>query len=106
MAVLKGDALLSWVAESCAAQGLLVKVTDPRTTARVSDLLNGGTAGPGRGASTAGTATRRSKAPNRADPSGVQLPRAEDARLDLDMVEDRVDDRSLSQEAETRPLAS
>ena len=97
---------MSWVTESCSDQGLPVKVTDAGITARVSDLLIGGTAGPGRGASTAGTAALRSKAPNRPDPSGVQLPGAKDAGLDDDMVDDGVDDRPLTQEAETRPLAS
>ncbi len=35
------DELAAWVAASCAAQGLQVKVTDPATLRRVSVLLTG-----------------------------------------------------------------
>lgn len=35
------DELAAWVAASCAAQGLQVKVTDPATLRRVGVLLTG-----------------------------------------------------------------
>lgn len=35
------DELAAWVAASCAAQGLAVKVTDPTTLRRVGILLTG-----------------------------------------------------------------
>ena len=106
MAVLKGDALLSWVTETCVAQGLPVKVEDARVVTQVRDLLNGGTAAPARGASPEEATGRRSKAPVRYDPSGVQLPGPQGTSFDHDMIEDRVDDRPLTQEGEARPLAS
>jgi hypothetical protein len=106
MAVLVGVALARWVAESCLAQGVPVKVSDDRALDKVRTLLCAGSPVPERGVSAAGTASRRSKAPHGRDPSGVQLLGTMGAGADDGVIEDGVDDGPLPPEVEGRPLAS
>ena len=65
MGLLSGEALASWVLQSCVAQGVPVKVTDARVIDRVRTLLGGKPDGPGRGASTVGSTGARSELPHR-----------------------------------------
>ncbi len=102
--VLTGEALESWVAESCRAQGVPLKVTDPRTVAKVLTLLNGrpDRSGPARPGRTDG----RSKAPDQAHPFGVEASGAGSAGPNDGMVEDRVNDGALLVEIEACPLST
>lgn len=102
--VLTGQALEAWVTEGCRAQGVLFKVTDGRTVAKVLTLLDGrpGRSGPARTGRPAG----RSNAPDQADPFRVEVPCSGSSGSDDGMVEDSVDDGSLAVEIEARPLSA
>jgi hypothetical protein len=99
------EALCEWVARSCEAQGLPVKVTSDRVIAQVGALVRSA-AGTGRGASAAGPPAPRSETPNGLHPFDVERAGPSDSGSDHGMVKDRLDDRSLTQEVEARPLAS
>lgn len=86
-----GFDVAAWVASSCRAQGVPVKVTDARVVARVAVLL---------GAAPAG-----SEPPDGLDPAGVEGA-APGPAGDDGMIEHRGDDRMPSVEAEGVPLGS
>jgi hypothetical protein len=94
----------AWVANSCAAQGLPVHVTDALVVERVRVLLTG-TAGrtsrPAGSSSTAG-----SEPPDRLHPFRVQAPGAEGAGADDGVVEDGADDRGLPGQVQLGPLSA
>lgn len=103
MGVLSGEALEAWVAQSCRAQGVPLKVTDARTVAKVLTLLSGrpDRSGPGRPGRTDG----RSETPGQLHPLGVESSGAGSPGSNDGMVEDRVDDGALLIEIEARPLS-
>lgn len=102
--VLSGEALAEWVAESCRAQGVPFKVTDPRTVAKVVTLLNGrpDRSGPVR----SGRSDGRSGAPDQAHPFVVERSCTRAPRADYGMVEDGIDDGPLAIEVEASPLSA
>jgi hypothetical protein len=102
--VLSGEALTSWVAESCRAQGVPFKVTDARTMAKVLAVLNGrpDRSGPVRSGRPGG----RSEAPDQSHPIRVEASCATGSRADVGMVEDHIDNRPLPTEVEVCPLSA
>lgn len=98
--------LAAWVASSCAAQGVPVKVTDPTVVRRVGTLL--GAAGSGsRGRKRSGTrdaaAAGSSVLPGDGDAAGVEHVDSGGAWSDRDVVDQGSDDRVLSRQVEVRP---
>lgn len=89
------EAIAAWVAASCAAQGVPVRITDPGVVAKVTVLLRGGLSrgGPRQGAQRG--RPPRSEPPGRDDPVGVELAAAGLAGHDRREVEHGGDDRSL-----------
>ena len=104
MGVLTGEALESWVAESCRAQGVPLKVTDPKTVVKVVTLLGGrpDRSGPGR----PGRPDGRSKTPDQFHPAGVKDPCAGSSGANDSVVKHRVHDGSLTAEVKTCPLGT
>lgn len=99
------EVVAAFVAATCAAQGLQVKVTDPGAIRAVVTLLGGARArgrAQARSASTA-RARDRSQQPLRSDPARVQFPGSQDARADDDVVDQGSDDRDLGSEVHRRP---
>lgn len=97
----------AWVRRSCQAQGVPVKVTDPEVVRRVGVLLGATEAGPRLGRQPArGTARRRSEAPGRLHPLGVQGPRSGVPGGDGGVVEHGGDDRRLPGQGEAGPLSA
>lgn len=106
MGPLSGEALATWVAASCAAQGLPVKVTDARVVERVRLLLGGEPDGAGRSADDAGPTGCRLQAPDRRDSIRIKTSGSGLARSDDSVVEDGADDGGLAVESEVRPLSA
>jgi len=104
--VLNGDALVEWVKESCAEQGVPFKVTDVRVVDRVRTLLTGAPGGPGRGVSPDGRPGALSQAPDGLHPLGVEGSGTRLAREDHGVVENRFDDCELAVEIEGGPLSA
>jgi len=103
--VLTGQALEAWVAKGCRAQGVPFKVTDARTVAKVLTLLDGrpGRSGPARPGRPDARSTR---APDQTQPFRVEVPSPSASRSNDGMVEDGVDDGSLTVEIEAGPLSA
>jgi hypothetical protein len=103
-----GDAeVAAWVAASCAAQGVPVKVTDPTVVRRVGDLL--GASGRGRAqARQRGTAPTGapSESPGDAHAGRVQALASGGAGSDGGVVDDGGDDGVLSGEVEGVPRSA
>lgn len=59
MGLVEGAALIQWVGDSCAAQGLPLAVTDPGVIANVCALLTGRAPGPERSRATPGPGAAR-----------------------------------------------
>jgi hypothetical protein len=113
------EVLAQWVAGSCAAQGLPVKVTDPTVVRRVGALLGAGATGvPGRKRSGTGDPAGAapvvlsrgrgvgSVAPGDADAVEVEAGGASRARSDGDVVDEGVHDRDLARQVECSPGAA
>jgi len=84
--------LAAWVALSCAAQGVPVKITDPVVLRRVCVLLGATESGPRLGRQPGRGPTRPVlEAPERPHPLGVQGPAAAHG-LDHGVVQHRRDD--------------
>lgn len=98
------EALSAWVAEGCRSQGVPFKVTDARTVAKVLTLLNGRTdrSRPER----SGRPDGRSEAPDQAHPFGVERSCSPLSRPDDGMVQDGIDNGTLTVEVEARPLSA
>lgn len=98
--------LAEWVAASCQAQGVPVRVADPVTVSAVVALL-GGPGGGGRARTRSVRATRRrtgrSEAPDRLDAGGVEGSGSADSGGDHDVVDDAAHDRGLTVQVQTRP---
>lgn len=102
---LSPDQIAARVAESCAAQGLPVKVTDPLLVHRVVVLLGGPVAGPRaqpRSGSTR-TDTGRSVAPHDHNTVRVETSATASTGSDHDVVDQRPDDGVLTVQIQTRP---
>lgn len=101
--------LAGWVAASCAAQGVPVKVTDPGVLFRVGVLL-GVRAGATRahGAPAPSTWGHRPplQPPDWPHALGVKAPRPGDTGGDDGVVEDGGDDGGLPVQAQTRPAVA
>jgi len=107
MGPLTGDELVAWVAASCQAQGLGLKVTDPATVAQVVALLGATAAGSGRRGSDARSAGRRRlQAPHRADAGRVEAPRSRGAGVYDGVVEHGFHHGDLLEEGEAGPLSA
>jgi len=87
-----GFDVAGWVAASCRAQGVPVKVTDARVVARVAVLFGA-------------IAPAGSESPDGLDPAGVEGA-APGAAGDDGVIEHSGDDRVLAVEAEGVPLGS
>lgn len=97
--------LAAWVQESCAAQGVPVKVSDPVVVDRVGVLL-GVAAGGRRAHGAAAPSThppQASQPPDRADAARVQPACAGGARADDRVVQQRRDDRRLPFQVQLGP---
>lgn len=103
------DWLARWVAESCTAQGVPVKVTDPAVLARVGVLLGarmGGTRAQGASAPSTRDGDRTSQPPMGLDPVAVQRPGTGDTGEDDRVVQDGGDDRGLLFQRQSRPAVA
>lgn len=102
-----GFDVAAWVAASCEAQGVPVKVTDPDSLRRVCALLGASESGPRPGCQTGRAPTRQgSESPERPNPLRVEGPGAGDAGFDDGMVEHGPDDGSLAVQAQVGPLSA
>ena len=90
----------AWVEESCATQGLPVKVSDLAVLTAVAGLLG---AAPGASRVTASSPTR-SDPPDRGEAGRVELVVTAPAGADNNVVEDGGDDRVLPGQRQTSPL--
>lgn len=105
------EVLASWVAASCAAQGVPVKVTDPTVLRRVGVLL-GSAAVEGRGRKRSGTrpstgaVPASSVSPLHADPVRVDSTDAGLPGADHEVVDQGGDDRVLPPEVEAVPRSA
>ena len=99
--------LAEWVARSCAAQGVPVKVSDARTVEQVRVLLSGqgGRTAPARQRGRSAPAGR-SQPPERRDPFGVEGPGAAGARSDHGVLQDGPDDRGLPGQVQVGPRSA
>lgn len=109
------EVVASWVASSCAAQGVPVQVSDPATVRNVLALLGGPVAAEGRGqrgpaaAGTPGPDRRRFgrlEKPDRLDSGGIEALRAGGAWSDHRMVQHRRDDRRLAGQVQPVPRSA
>ena len=98
----------AWVAASCEAQGVPVKVTDALVVDRVRVLLGGGAqrANPTTAAAGSPVRTASSEPPHDLDSGGVQLPGSPTSGVNNDPVNNGSDDRSLLIEGEAGPLSA
>lgn len=100
------DEVAAFVAASCAAQGVAVKVSDPSVVRRVGALL--GAPGPGRartrGAGARGTGTgATSVPPHDLDPGRVQRHDPRGAGSDDNVVDQGLDDGVLTVQVQRPP---
>ncbi|MCW2725140.1 MAG: hypothetical protein JWN35_2061 [Frankiales bacterium] len=101
---MSGDELAEWVARSCMAQGLPVKVSEARTVEQVRVLLTGqaGRTAPARQRGRCAPAGR-SQPPDRPDPGGVEGLGAGRPWSDDRVVEHGADDRGLPGQVQSCP---
>jgi len=102
MARLTGDDLAAWVARSCAASQVPIKVTDARAVGVVAVLL----LGRARATAQPGPRPARSDPPHGLHPIGVEPVVLDGGRSDHDVVDDGTDDRTLTGEVEVGPLSA
>jgi hypothetical protein len=100
--------IAAWVASSCQAQGVPVKVTDPAIIRQVGVLL--GSAPERAGAQARSARTRplgvESEAPLDVDAGGVKGPDSGRSRADHRVVHQGRDDRVLPGQGETFPRSA
>jgi hypothetical protein len=102
---LSAEQVAAWVAASCAAQGLPVRVSDPVVVRQVGALLGAGSGG-GRERKRSGTRTahgRVSVAPDDGHSGRVQGGDSGGAGGDVDVADDRFDDGVLPRQREVGP---
>lgn len=102
MARLTGDELAAWVARSCAASEVPLKVTDSRAVGDVAVLLLGRAHSP----AEPGLRPSRSDPPHGLHPIGVEPVVLDGRRSDHDVVDHGLDDRALTGEVEVGPLSA
>lgn len=105
---LSDEEVASWVAASCAAQGVPIKVSDPGVVRRVGALLGGmpdGARGRKR-SGTRGPGGARSVAPHDFDSGWVHGLGSGGAGCDDDVVDKGSDDGVLAGEVEASPGAA
>ena len=105
---LSPEVIAALVAESCAAQGVPVKVTDPSVVRRVGVLLGGPVPGPRahpRSGSTRSGAGR-SVAPHDGHPGGVEPGGSGSTGSDADVVDQGGDDGVVPVQADREPGAA
>lgn len=102
---LPADDLAAWVAESCAVQGVPVKVTDPTVLRRVGVLLSGAAEGSRAQARSAAPrdSAARSEAPHDVHAGSVKGPGAGGAGSDDDVVDQGADDGVLPRQVQRVP---
>lgn len=98
------DAVRRMVEQSCAAQGLPIKISSPKVVQTVTVLLGPVTTAI-RGASGV-SVNRQSQPPHWLRSGGVDDLDSAAAGMNDNVFEDRSDDRSLPVEVESSPLAS
>lgn len=104
MGGLSPQAVTAWVEQSCAAQGLPVKVCDPFTVEQVRALLTGRAGRPATARQRGRSApAERSQPPDRPDPVGVEGSGSGLSRPDDGMVQDCPDDGGLSGQVQSGP---
>src|SRR5437868_1195436 len=105
---LTGEELAAWVASSCAAQGVPVKVTDPTVVRRVGALLGapaeGSRAQPRSGSTR--PADGRSVAPHDGHAERVQFPGSLRSGGDDGVVDQGCDDGVLPRQGEITPRSA
>ena len=101
------DALAAWVTASCQAQGVPVKVSEPRTVEQIRVLLTGqgGRTAPARQSGRSAPAGR-SQPPERRDPFGVEGAGATRSRSDHGVVQHSPDDRGLPGQVQAGPRSA
>jgi hypothetical protein len=99
------EQVAAFVAATCAAQGLQVKVTDPGAIRAVVTLLGGSRGGGRAHARSASTDPTRDRLeqPLRTDPVRVQSPGSADSGQDDDVVDQGAHDGDLLSQGEARP---
>jgi len=104
MGRLSDEQLAAWVAASCHAQGVAVKVSDPRTVEQVRVLMTGqaGRTAPAR-QRRRGVTAGRSEAPDWADPVRIEGLHSGRPRADDGVVQDGADDGSLPGQVQASP---
>lgn len=102
------DDLAAWVAASCVAQGVPVKVTDVTVVRRVGLLLGGSVGRPRAQARSAAPRdpAGRSEAPDDVHPGTVQGPDAGGAGCDDDVVDQGGGDRVLPRQIQRVPRSA
>lgn len=102
------EALAEWVIASCQAQGVPVKVTDPRTVDQVRVLLSDVPTESHAHARSArgGSVGERLQTPARIDPGRVQRRGTPGARLDDRVVENSTHDGGLPGQVQLGPLTA
>jgi hypothetical protein len=105
---LSRDEIAAWVAQSCAASGVSVKVTDPTVVRRVGVLLGGAADGPGAQprSGSARAIAARSVAPHDGHAGGVQHPGSGGAGSDHGVVDQGLDDGVLPGQVQGLPASA
>lgn len=105
---LTAEELARFVAESCSAQGVPIKVTDIAVVRQVTALLGGAPADPRARARSAGarTAGAPSQSPDGLNTAGVEALGASNAGTDDSVVEQCPDDSVLTLQSERVPLGA
>lgn len=100
------DLVRAWLARTCGAQGVPVRITDPLLVEQVRALLTGKGRRPAPARKRGRSAGPVSQSPDRPDSVGVEGARPALAGADDGVVEDRADDRGLPVEVEASPRSA
>jgi hypothetical protein len=105
---LSAEQVAAWVAASCGAQGVPVRVSDPVVVRQVGVLLGAAPAGSRAHPRSGSTRDRgvRSVAPDDGHAGRVQGSNSGGAGRDVDVVDDRFDDGVLPRQREVGPGAA
>ncbi len=103
MAGLSDDDIAAWVADSCAAQGVPVKITDPEAVRRVGVLMRAADA-PRPAAKLRPVRRPASQPPLGHDPGRIEP--VDTGSVHDSVIEHGADDGSLTVEVQSRPLGA